>query len=218
MAVLSDADIIAGLAEDLPVGVWVARAPGGEFVYANRMFGEIMGMGGIAGPEVGGYSEPYGIFGRDGQPYPESQMPLVRALEAREVVVIDDIVIHRPDRTRVPVRAFARPISGKDGVMTHVVIAFFDITREIEHAQARTESERRLQRAQRLESIGTLAGGIAHDFNNLVFGIKLVAAELLRTEEDPDRRKSLELIDSTTERGAMLTGSLLGFARRGKHR
>ena len=61
------------------MGLWVARAPGGEFVYANRMFAEIMGQGGRDDAQVGGYSEPYGILTRDGRPYPEDRLPFVRA-------------------------------------------------------------------------------------------------------------------------------------------
>src|SRR5262249_21194170 len=100
----------------------------------------------------------------------------------------------------------------------HVIIALFDISREVEAERARAESEQRLRRAQRLEAIGTLAGGIAHDFNNLIFGIKMIAAELAATEPDPQRREAMEMIDRITERSATLPRSLLGFARRGKHR
>ncbi|HTR55219.1 MAG TPA: response regulator [Kofleriaceae bacterium] len=214
----SDHDIIHAIADDLPVGIWVARAPGGEFVYANRTFAEIMGQGGRDDVAVGGYSEPYGIFTRDGRPYPEHRLPFVRALQEGRVVVVDDITIHRPDRTRVDVRAFARPVTDAAGAVTHVVIAFFDITREVAAEKARAESEKRLHRAQRLEAVGTLAGGIAHDFNNLIFGIKLLASELAANEPNDGRRASLELIDDLTERSAALTRSLLGFARRGKHR
>jgi signal transduction histidine kinase/CheY-like chemotaxis protein len=206
----SDHEIIHAIADDLPVGVWVARAPGGELVYANRMFAEIMGQGGRDDAAVGSYSEPYGILTRDGKPYPEQRMPFVRALQERQVVVNDDIMIRRPDRSIVFVRAHARPVMNAAGTITHVSIAFFDVTREV-------ESERRLQQAQRLEAIGTLAGGIAHDFNNLIFGIKLLAAELLAGETNPQRRTSLKMIDDVTERSSMLTQSLLEFARRGVH-
>ncbi|MBA3394284.1 MAG: response regulator [Deltaproteobacteria bacterium] len=214
MAVPSDHDIIMALGEDLPVGIWVARAPGGEEVYANRTFRQILGVG-TQQAEVGGYSVPYGIFTRHGERYPEQQLPFVRALQERQVVISDDITIHRPDGTRVDVRAFARPVNEP---ITHVIVAFFDITREVEAERARAESDHRLQRAQRLEAVGTLAGGIAHDFNNLIFGIKLIAAELATTESDPKRKSAFALIDDITERSATLTRSLLGFARLGKHR
>jgi two-component system, cell cycle sensor histidine kinase and response regulator CckA len=212
-AIPTDEQIIMALGEDLPVGLWVARAPHGELVYANRTFAQIMGMDPRGDVQVGGYAAPYGIYRRDGALYPEDRMPFVRALAERRVVVIDDITIHRPDGSHVHVRAFARPVGDP---ITHVIIAFFDISREILAERARAESEQRLHRAQRMEAIGTLAGGIAHDFNNLIFGIKLIASELAVGELDPRRRAALATIDEITERSAALTRSLLGFARQTK--
>ncbi len=217
MAAPSDHDIILALGEDLPVGIWVARAPGGQEVYTNRTFETIMGTG-LRATEVGNYTGPYGILTRDGKPYDEARLPFVRALQENKVVINDDLRIRRPDGSCVDVRATARPVIGSDGVITHVIVAFFDVTREIEAERARAESDQRLHRAQRLEAIGTLAGGIAHDFNNLIFGVKLIASDLASSEHDLKRKAAFDLIDEITERSAALTRSLLGFARRGKHR
>ncbi|MFL5321349.1 MAG: two-component system sensor histidine kinase NtrB, partial [Myxococcaceae bacterium] len=214
---MTDDEIIRTVSDDLPVGVWVARAPKGEFVYANKMFGEIMGMSARSDVAAGEYAQPYGICGRDGEPYPENKMPFVRALLARETVIVDDIVIHRTDGRKVNIRAQARPVFEPSGEIGHIVIAFIDITREVVAEAARVDSEERLHRGQRLESIGNLAGGIAHDFNNLLATIRMAASTLQLRETDPSRREALELIDQVTESGIHLTRSLLGFAGRGKH-
>jgi len=215
VAVPSDQEIILALGEDLPIGLWVARAPRGELIYANHTFAEILGTMPREDVRIGAFAAPYGVHTRDGAPYPEDRMPFSRALAERRVIVADDLTVHRRDGKRVDVRAVARPIGDP---ITHVIVAFFDISREVEAERARAESEQRLRRAQRLEAIGTLAGGIAHDFNNLIFGIKMIAAELGMTERDAKRREALDLIDDITERSAALTRSLLGFARRGKNR
>jgi PAS domain S-box-containing protein len=137
--------LIATIADGLPCGVWVATAPDGRFVYANRGFEEIMGMGPVPDVGVGEYTVPYGIYGRDGNLYPEHRLPFVRALEEKTTVVVDDIVIHRRDGRRVFVRAVGKPLVDRAGVITHVAIAFFDITREAEAEEARRRTEERLR-------------------------------------------------------------------------
>jgi PAS domain S-box-containing protein len=69
-------------------------------------------------------------------------------------------------------------------------------------------------RAQRMESIGTLAGGIAHDLNNILAPI-MMSVELLKLEagDDPRRRKILDAIHVSSRRGADLVRQVLSFAR-----
>jgi two-component system, cell cycle sensor histidine kinase and response regulator CckA len=212
--VISDEHLLTSVVDFLPLGVWIARAPGGELVLANRVFREIMGLEARADVAVGEYSQPYGICTREGTPYPEDQMPFVRALQARTTVTVDDLVIHRPDGDRVAVRAFARPIFDGETI-THVVIAFADITAERAAEAARRDSEERLRSAQRLEAIGTLAAGVAHDFNNAMASIRVLAALLRLRETDPGRAEDLRRIEEATDRAAALTRSLLTFGRAG---
>jgi PAS domain S-box-containing protein len=73
--------------------------------------------------------------------------------------------------------------------------------------------EAKFLRAQRLESIGTLAGGIAHDLNNALAPI-LIAVELFRLDEtNPDRLSLLNNIEKSAQHGAALVRQVLSFAR-----
>ena len=75
--------------------------------------------------------------------------------------------------------------------------------------------EAQLFRAQRLESIGTLASGIAHDLNNILTPI-LAGAQLLPLKfPDADERTQhlLEILEINARRGADLVKQVLSFAR-----
>ncbi len=78
--------------------------------------------------------------------------------------------------------------------------------------------ETRLQEAQRMEAIGTLAGGIAHDFNNLLMGIQGNASLLLFNKDTAHQDyKRLKNIEKYVLQGSELTNQLLGFSRGGKY-
>jgi len=73
--------------------------------------------------------------------------------------------------------------------------------------------ESQLLRAQRMESIGTLASGIAHDINNVLTPIML-SEELLREKfTDEESRRYLKIIERSTKRGASLMKQVISYAR-----
>ncbi|HJU43734.1 MAG TPA: response regulator [Vicinamibacterales bacterium] len=77
----------------------------------------------------------------------------------------------------------------------------------------RQEFERRFLRAQRMESLGTLAGGIAHDLNNILAPV-LMSIELLKEETDEAERAAiLDTIEASARRGAAMVRQVLTFAR-----
>ncbi len=68
-------------------------------------------------------------------------------------------------------------------------------------------------RAQRMESIGTLAGGIAHDLNNILAPI-MMAIEILKEDlTNPQSAKILQTIEVSAKRGADIVRQVLSFAR-----
>jgi two-component system cell cycle sensor histidine kinase/response regulator CckA len=73
--------------------------------------------------------------------------------------------------------------------------------------------EAQFLRAQRMESIGTLAGGIAHDLNNVLSPI-LMAIDMLQLKAgDDSSRKWFDVLRTNAERGADMVRQVLSFAR-----
>jgi PAS domain S-box-containing protein len=74
--------------------------------------------------------------------------------------------------------------------------------------------DERLRRAQKAEVIGQLTGGVAHDFNNLL-GVISGNLELLSDgiRDRPELRELAQSAIAAVDRGAVLTRSLLAFAR-----
>jgi len=77
----------------------------------------------------------------------------------------------------------------------------------------RKEAEQHLLRAQRLESIGTLASGIAHDLNNMLSPILLSAGMLHLKAYAGDRKALVGTIESSALRAAGIVRQVLTFAR-----
>jgi two-component system cell cycle sensor histidine kinase/response regulator CckA len=77
----------------------------------------------------------------------------------------------------------------------------------------RRHLEQQFYRAQRLESIGTLAGGIAHDLNNVLAPIILGLGILKDRLTDDDSRDVLATIATSARRGAEMVSQVLSFAR-----
>jgi PAS domain S-box-containing protein len=97
-------------------------------------------------------------------------------------------------------------VRDEEGQPKSVLIINTDVTEK-------KKIESQFLRAQRMESIGTLAGGIAHDFNNLLSPI-LMSIQLLQMRfRDEDSQRLLATLQASAERGAGLVKQVLSFAR-----
>jgi PAS domain S-box-containing protein len=73
--------------------------------------------------------------------------------------------------------------------------------------------EAQFLRAQRMNTIGTLAGGMAHDLNNALAPILMGVQLLRRKDNDAEARNLLQLMETSTHRGADMVRQVLLFAR-----
>lgn len=87
--------------------------------------------------------------------------------------------------------------------------------RGVRLANERKQLEERLQQAQKLEAVGTLASGIAHDFMNLLQIIQ-GSAELLmmgKSDDDPDYPEWDAILDAS-KRGLEIGKQMLSYSRK----
>ncbi len=97
-------------------------------------------------------------------------------------------------------------IKDENGAVTKGVIVSRDVT-----DMKRQAAE--FLRAQRMESIGTLAAGIAHDLNNVLSPI-LMAIDVLRSKvSDPRGQKVLNTIETSAKRGSDIIRQVLAFGK-----
>jgi two-component system, sensor histidine kinase and response regulator len=90
-------------------------------------------------------------------------------------------------------------------------IAYDEIAKQLE---VKTQMEKKLLQAQKMEAIGTLTGGIAHDFNNILWMI-MGNSEMLLDElkEQPELLEIQQDIFNAADRAKGLVQQLLDFSR-----
>lgn len=105
-----------------------------------------------------------------------------------------------------------------DGGSERALAFLLDITRERQDADERQTLQNRLQMAQKMEAVATLAGGIAHQFNN---NLSVITGHLDLLEldgmEDAAFMATATQIRGAARRMTELTDQLLAYARGGKY-
>ncbi|MBU4010760.1 MAG: PAS domain S-box protein, partial [Proteobacteria bacterium] len=115
----------------------------------------------------------------------------------------------KKDGKRVWVSWTNRAVTDKNGNIVEILSIGNDITEK-------KNLEIRLQRAEKMEAIGTLAGGVAHDLNNILSGIVSYPDLLLmQISKDSPLRKPIVTIQKSGEKAAAIVQDLLTLARRG---
>ena len=187
--------------EDLS-GAYITQ-PDGRMVACNPAFARIFGFASVQ----------EALDTRMEAIYPESnsRADFLKALKKNKKLVNYKSVMCRVDGSHLDIVENTIGVFDECGNLTEIKGFLVDVTRQM-------KLEEQLQKARKMETVGTLAGGIAHEFNNLLMTIQ-GNASLIQFDLDvaDPHYQMLEKIEEAVNRGVKLTQQLLGYAKKGKY-
>ena len=146
---------------------------------------------------------------------PRAAEDFSQALLTKEVSIHNSFHVRHKDGTAVILEGVGKNLLD-DKIIAGFVMNVRDVTARTHAEEENRRLVERLNRAEKMEALGTLAGGVAHDLNN-VLGTVVGFAELLLVEMDESNpiRPSLTTIMEGGQRAAAIVQDLLTLARRG---
>jgi PAS domain S-box-containing protein len=183
--------------------------PNGNIAYLNPEFEKITGY-----PPEDFIGRPF--FDVLAPEYVESTIDRFKRGIAGEEIPVYEVKVKHKNRGNVPIEMKVTSMLNKDGETVGRIGVGRDIRERTEAEEAKRLLENRLQRAQKMEAIGTLAGGVAHDLNNILSGI-VSYPDLLLTQlsNDSPLRRPIQTIKDSGQKAAAIVQDLLTLARRG---
>ena len=187
----------------------IATDPSGQVKFVNPV---AAGLTGWTHAEALGrpLDEVFALFDRDtGQARPGLASRVLA--DDKTIFLEEGTLLRSRGGAFVPVDDSAAPIrSQRDGSLLGVVIVFRDQT---EKQQIALE----LERARRLESLGTFAGGLAHDLNNILAVIAgNISLATLPGAPVEVHTRAFAKIDTAVRRAKALTSQFLTFSKGGE--
>ena len=141
-ALKGEEKLLEELLTRIPAGVCIVDASSGEFKLWNRRSEEIWRG------SADGRAEKRGdllnrLYYPDGEPIPEDQAPLSRAIREEWVTEGEEILLQRADGSMATLLVSASPIRNEEGEVTDAVAVLTDITdrKRVEEALRRTSRE-----------------------------------------------------------------------------
>ena len=152
------------LVENLPIGILFTDQTG-QFNIVNPANKRLFGGGGVTG-NASGPSGQYSLRHADGSPFPQDELPLVRALSHGEMTRDVEILIRHDTGEEVVILANTSPVYAPDGAISGAVAAMQDITerKRMENELRRQEAEFRSSE-ERFRLASKAVPGMIYDWN-----------------------------------------------------
>ncbi len=105
------------------------------------------------------------------------------------------------------------PVREPSGRIEGLVFCLVDVTKRKQAEEELSRTRQRLDEAQRLSDIGTLAATVAHELRNPLASIHVTAFNMLRKANNPELRKYFDLIEKRIEESDQIINNLLFYSR-----
>ena len=201
----------AYLMELLPMAAYAVRAPDGVIVWFNSRAAELWGRV----PEIGDTDErfcgAYKLHYSDGSYMAHCDTPVALALSTGNSTHEEEVVIEKPDGSRVSVCVHIDPIRDANGSIVGAVNFFHDIT---ERKQKEAEREQLFQKAKATaEELREVRYQLEVKVEQRTASLRALSTQLMHLRDEERRRISRDLHDSIGQHLASAKMSLQTMAK-----
>jgi PAS domain S-box-containing protein len=119
---------VTNLLELLPMAAYVVRAPDGVIIWCNSTAIDLWGRAPVIGDTDERFCGAHRLYHADGSYMAHCDTPVALALSTGASVHDEEVIIERPDGSRISVSVHIDPIRDDNGAIVGVVNFFHDIT------------------------------------------------------------------------------------------
>jgi sigma-B regulation protein RsbU (phosphoserine phosphatase) len=180
------------------VGVIIAEGEDGRLAQSNPAADKLLGRAAPLGAAIDQYSSECGLFKPTGEPYPTRELPLSRAIIEGRLIADQEVVVERPDGSRITVLTTASPIKDERGRVTRAVLVFQDIS----------ERKRAEERQRTIAEV--LQDSLMPELPAEVGGLKVASKYVAALEEARVGGDFIDVFDISSSRVAVVVGDVSG--------